>query len=111
MLTKAISWTVLAYGIVLICLGYIGYMHTGSKISLYSGSGFGILLILCSLAMFAKNKLGAYIAIILTLFLTGIFAYRYTITERAIPAIFAVISGGMLLFLIAQIANWNRKRY
>lgn len=87
----------------------MGYHFGGSKASLMMGGGFGVLLILCSLAMFAKNKLGAYIAAILTLFLTGTFAYRYTITEKPVPAILAVLSGGMLLFLLAQIAKWKKR--
>lgn len=92
------------------CLGYLGYQKTESLASLYSGVGFGVLLVLCSLAMFAKNKLGAYIAVILTVFLTAIFAYRYTLVQKPIPAIMAVISGGMLLFLLAQLSRWRAKK-
>jgi uncharacterized membrane protein (UPF0136 family) len=108
MIGKAVSWTVLIYAALLMMLGYLGYHRTGSMISLYMGMGFGFLLVLCSLAMFAKNKLGAYLAVILTLCLTVIFAIRYTIVQKPVPAIMAVISGGMLLFLLAQVAKWKK---
>ena len=89
-------------------MGLFGYIQTGSQISLMSGLGIGALMVLCGLAMFVKNKLGVYIAIILTLSLTAMFAYRYTVTEKPLPALFAVISGGMLLFLLAQAAKWKK---
>ncbi len=107
MIRKAVSWTVLVYALLLIVLGYLGYHKTESKISLYSGGGLGLLLIICSIAMFTKNKLGAYIAVIITTLLTAIFAYRYTLVQKPIPAAMAVISGGMLLFLLAQLRKWK----
>lgn len=88
-------------------IGLLGYIRTGSQVSLMSGLGFGFLLIVCSLAMFAKNKLGLYVALILTLFLTATFAYRYTVTDKTIPAILAVVSGFMLLFLFVQSTKWK----
>lgn len=109
MIGKAVSWTVLIYALLLISLGSIGYFKTGSLASIYAGGGFGFLLVLCSLAMFTKNKLGAYIAVVLTAFLTGMFAYRYTLVQKPIPAVMAVLSGGMLLFLLSQISKWKKK--
>jgi uncharacterized membrane protein (UPF0136 family) len=57
--------------------------------------------------MFAGKRWSAYTALGITIALTGLFAYRYSLTGKAIPAILAVISGGMLLFLLAQSTSWK----
>lgn len=108
MIKKATSWSVLIYGLLLIGLGYWGYSQTGSQISLYMGAGFGGLLVLCSFLMFANQKMASYAAILLTLALTATFGIRYSMTHKGLPAILAVLSGGMLLFLLAQTARWKR---
>ncbi len=98
----------LIYGLLLIGLGYWGYHEAGSKISFYMGSGVGGLLVLSSFFMFAGQKFGSYTAVILTLLLTATFGIRYSMTHKGIPAILAVLSGGMLLFLLAKTANWKK---
>lgn len=108
MLKKSTCWTVLIYGLVLIGLGCWGYYMADSIVSLYSGVGFGGLLIVCSSLMFAGMKFGTYTALATALALTSIFAIRYSLTGKGLPATLAVISGGMLLFLLAQTANWKR---
>jgi uncharacterized membrane protein (UPF0136 family) len=106
--TKPTSWTVLVYGIFLVILGYLGY-NAGSLASLIGGSGFGGLMICSAFLMFYHKKIGVYSALILTLALTATFAYRYTLYGKPIPAIMAVLSGGMLLFLLAQTAKWKQQ--
>lgn len=100
MIKKTTSWTVCIYGILLIGLGLLAYQKSESRISLYMGLAFGFLLILCALLMFAKNRFGGYAAVLITLLLTGTFAYRYTVVQKPVPAILAVLSGGVLLFLL-----------
>lgn len=107
MFKKAITWSVLIYGLLLMSLGYLGYTYSGSQISLMAGLGLGFLMVLSSIAMFKQNKLGVYVAIFLTFVITALFAYRYTVSEKTVPAILAVISGGMLLFLLVQAAKWK----
>lgn len=108
MLKKTTCWTVLIYGFILMCLGYLGYHQAGSKISLYLGVGLGALLALSALLMFARQKFAAYTALFLTLALTVLFGVRYSMTGKGIPAVLAVLSGGMLLFLLAQSAKWKK---
>jgi uncharacterized membrane protein (UPF0136 family) len=108
MLKKSTSWCVLIYGLILIGLGYWGYHKGGSITSFYAGGGFGALLVLSSLFMFAQKRFGAYSALTLTLLLTGLFGIRYSITHKNVPAILAVLSGAMLLFLMAQTARWKK---
>jgi len=105
---KATSWAVLIYGILIILLGSWGYYERGSNVSLYSGVGFGALLVLSSWALFAHKKWGSVAALILTLALTIVFAIRSSHTGAPIPSVMAVLSGGMLLFLLARITRWKR---
>lgn len=105
---KSTSWTVLFYGLAIAALGYLGYHQSQSKASLWSGLGSGSLLILSSLAMFFHRKGGVYAALTVTLLLTIIFCYRYTLTHGALPAVLSIISGGMLIYLLVQIGKWRK---
>ncbi|HSX26642.1 MAG TPA: TMEM14 family protein [Chlamydiales bacterium] len=108
MLKKSTSWSVLIYGLILIILGIYGYYQAGSQMSLYVGSGMGLLVCLGAVAMFAKQGWAFGFSLFLTILLTAMFAYRYSTTTKAIPAILSVVSGGMLLFLLAQAGTWRK---
>ncbi|MBX7065811.1 MAG: TMEM14 family protein [Parachlamydiales bacterium] len=108
MIKKTTSWTVLIYGLLIVSLGYLGYAKGGSSVSLYMGVGFGSLLILSALLMFFHIRFGAYAALFLTLALTATFGIRYSITQKQVPAILAVLSGGMLLFLLTRVVRWRK---
>lgn len=88
-------------------LGYIGYLEAGSLISLWAGLCFGILLVFSALGMFAQQTLGVYVSLVTTILLTAVFSYRYALTGKNIPAILAVLSAGMLLFLLARLGKWK----
>lgn len=107
MLKKSLIWSVFIYGIFILLFGYLGYRQSASLISLYSGLGLGGILIFSSLLMALERAEGAYLALIMTILLTGLFSYRYVATEKPIPAILAVASGGMLLFLLLRITRWR----
>lgn len=108
MIQKTISSTVFIYGLLLLVLAAYGYYATRSQISLIMGLIFGGAITLSALAMFGQNKTGIYVAMILTLALTIVFSIRYSHTEKSLPGIMAVVSGGMLLFLLAQIGKWKK---
>jgi uncharacterized membrane protein (UPF0136 family) len=108
MLQKSTSWSVLVYGLIIVSLGIWGYIDAGSKISFFVGGGLGLLLVLSSLLMFAKSRLGGYAAVLFTLLLTATFGIRYSITHKEMPALLAVVSGGMLLFLLGKTAKWKK---
>ena len=105
---KTTTWSVLIYGLIITGLGYMGYSQAGSLMSLYVGRAFGGLLVLSAVLMYFKFRLGSYAALLLTLALTGTFAIRYSTSGKGLPAILAVLSGGMLLFLIARTVHWKR---
>jgi len=98
---------VLVYGLAMFILGLVGHWKGGSTISLIAGTGFGILLMISSLLMFRHKPVGMYGATIFTFLLTAVFGVRYTITNNHLPAILAILSGGMLLFLLVQVAKWK----
>ncbi len=89
-------------------LGYIGYREANSTASLVSGLVFGSLLVLSAIGMFAGQKVGGYTALGLTVLLTAVFAYRYAETGKGLPAILAVLSAGMLLFLLTRYSTSRR---
>lgn len=107
MFKKSVIWPVFLYGILIVCFGYYGYHTSGSKISLWSGVGFGGFLMVSALIMMARRKEGVYLAILLTLLLTGVFSYRYSVTTATLSAVLALASGGMLLFLLVRTAKWR----
>jgi uncharacterized membrane protein (UPF0136 family) len=108
MFKKSTCWAVLIYGLIILGLGYLGYQRTESKISLYMGMGSGAALVISSLLMFGKKVYGAYAAVIITCFLTAVFGIRYSMTHKSTPAMLAVFSGGMLLYLLAKTAKWKK---
>lgn len=107
MIKKSTSWTVLIYGLFITILGYLGYSLTGSTMSLYMGSGLGLLLILSSILMFYQIRFGSYAALFLTFTLLATFATRYSLTGKWLPATLAVFSGLMLLFLLSRTIHWK----
>ncbi len=109
-LKKSTSWSVFIYGSLVFLLGIFGYFKTQSLMSLYTGGGIGLLLILNSLAMLKQQIWSGYTALALTILLTAVFALRYSSTGKSIPAIMSVISGGMLLFLMAKVSSWSSEK-
>jgi len=109
MLKKTTCWAVFAYGAIMLILGILGYWQ-GSLVSLIAGAGFGILLIISSRVMCSHKPVGIYAATAFTLILTATFSVRYSVTQKPYLAILAVFSGGMLLFLLAQVAKWKKGR-
>ncbi len=107
MLNKTTIWCILIYGLIILGLGCLGYVEAGSKASLWSGLGFGLLLILSALSMFSGRTIGAYVSLGATILLTVVFAYRYSASGKGLPAILAILSAGMLLFLLIRFAKWK----
>lgn len=105
---KTTSWTVLIYGLIILLLGYLGYAKGGSLVSFYMGTAFGCLLLLSALLMFFKIQFGSVSALFLSAILTITFAIRYSMTQKQVPATLAVLSGGMLLFLLTRVVRWRR---
>jgi len=108
MLTAIIKWSVFIYGILLIALGIVGYTEASSVYSLLAGAISGCLLILCACLMFMNKRIGLLLATLVTLLMTGCFAYRYSETHGLLPALLAVLSGAMLIMLFLNYARWKK---
>ena len=105
--SKSTAWAIVFYGAALIVLGIAAYQSSQSKISLIMGCSSGVLLLVSGGFVFRHKKAGAYVALGITALLTVLFSYRYLMTDKVIPAFLAVLSGAMLLFLLARTARFR----
>src|SRR3990167_7286792 len=99
---RTTAWVCIAYGVLLITFGFIGYFRAASLASLLSGGISGVLLCLCALGIWAKHAPSLIFARYLTLLLTGLFLYRYLISDKTLPLIFAILSAVLFFVLIRQ---------
>jgi uncharacterized membrane protein (UPF0136 family) len=106
MLKDVTKWVVFAYALLIIALGLIAYVNAGSVVSAIAGGSIGTLLLISALFLFMNKKAGFFAALFLTALLTGIVAYRFTITNALTPAVIAVISAAMLIYLLIQSKHW-----
>ncbi|AFY31438.1 TMEM14 family protein [Calothrix sp. PCC 7507] len=74
------------YGIITIIGGMIGYIQASSKVSLFSGSISGLLLIVAAFAQFQGLTWGLSLAAFVTAILVVIFALRLVKTRKLMPA-------------------------
>lgn len=103
------QFVVLGYAVLILIGGIIGGIKASSYASLISGSLCGILLIGCSIAIFAKKNWGPYAALILTFILDGFFTFRFVKTEAFMPAgMLSLISLAVLIYLAASISRRAR---
>jgi uncharacterized membrane protein (UPF0136 family) len=92
----------IAYGILSIVGGIIGYAQAQSKASLISGSISGALLILGGILALIGASWGLWLAAIVTLALIIVFVVRLSKTRKFMPAGLMIIAGGAALIPILQ---------
>lgn len=76
----------IAYGIIAIAGGIMGYVQAASKASLISGSISGLLLIFAGVMQLQGQAWGLTLAAIITAILIIVFAIRLTKTRKFMPA-------------------------
>ena len=76
----------IAYGVLAIVGGVMGYRKAGSKVSLISGVISGLLLLLGGLLYAQGNLAGRILATIVTALLIIVFIIRLTKTRKFMPA-------------------------
>ena len=76
----------LAYGILAIVGGIIGYVQVSSKASLISGSISGLLLIFAGVIQLRGQAWGLILATVITTLLVIVFAIRLAKTRKFMPA-------------------------
>lgn len=80
------------YALLVIVGGAIGYLAAGSIPSLVASAIIGSLLLLASIALFRNRPWGLWVALAMTLFVTGFFTWRFFTTFAWIPLIMIAIS-------------------
>lgn len=76
----------IAYGILAIVGGVIGYVQAQSKVSLISGSISGLLLIISGVSQLQGQAWGLILATAVTALLVIVFAVRLAKTRKFMPA-------------------------
>jgi uncharacterized membrane protein (UPF0136 family) len=83
----------IAYGILALVGGIIGYIQVKSKMSLISGVISGVLLIVGGMAQLQGMTWGSTLAAIVTAVLIVVFVMRLTKTRKFMPAGLMAIAG------------------
>ena len=99
----------IAYGILAIVGGIIGYVQAKSKASLISGIISGLLLIIAGVMQLQGNYWGVILALVVTAVLIIVFAVRLAKSRKFMPAGLMTILGlAALLVMVNQlIALYN----
>lgn len=83
----------IAYGVLAIGGGVMGYLQAQSKVSLISGSVSGVLLIFAGIIQLQGQAWGATLATVVTAVLLVVFGIRLAKTRKLMPAGLMVILG------------------
>lgn len=92
----------IAYGVLAMVGGVIGYTQARSKVSLISGIGSGLLLILAGVAQLQGRGWGLILATVITAILVVVFAIRLAKTRKFMPA---GLMSGLGLAVLAVMVN------
>jgi uncharacterized membrane protein (UPF0136 family) len=94
----------IAYGIMAIIGGIIGYVQAQSKASLISGSISGVLLIIAGVMQLKGQAWGLVLATVVTLVLVIVFAIRLVKTRKFMPAgLMSVLGLAALAIMLKQV--------
>ncbi|MGK7918468.1 MAG: TMEM14 family protein [Trichodesmium sp.] len=95
----------IAYGILAILGGIIGYKKAGSKISLISGSVSGLLLIMSGIIQIIGMNWGLIFATVITTILVITFIIRLVKTRKMMPSGLMILTGlvtaGIMVYQIS----------
>ncbi|MBW4660414.1 MAG: hypothetical protein KME15_17210 [Drouetiella hepatica Uher 2000/2452] len=83
----------IAYGILAIVGGIMGYAQAKSKVSLIAGCGCGILLLISAILQTQGQTWGLLLATIITIVLMVAFVMRFIKTRKFMPAGLMLILG------------------
>jgi uncharacterized membrane protein (UPF0136 family) len=81
------------YGVIMILGGIAGFARVGSKASLISGVGFGLLLLISGIGVWNGSQICLMATILIALLLVVLFAIRFAKKRRFMPAgLLAILS-------------------
>jgi uncharacterized membrane protein (UPF0136 family) len=96
----------IAYGILAIVGGIIGYVQAKSKASLISGIISGLLLIIAGVMQLQGQGLGRILAIVVTIALIIVFAMRLAKTRKFMPAgLMTALGVAALVVMLKQMTS------
>ncbi|MBW4593789.1 MAG: hypothetical protein KME46_12970 [Brasilonema angustatum HA4187-MV1] len=96
--------TALAYGVVALVGGIIGYRKANSKVSLISGGISGLLLIIAAFVQFQGQTWGLTLAAAITAILVITFGVRLVKTRKFMPAgVMAILGLVALAMMVNQL--------
>ncbi|MCU0566804.1 MAG: hypothetical protein MUF49_09430 [Oculatellaceae cyanobacterium Prado106] len=90
----------IAYGILAVVGGVMGYANAKSMISLAAGGGCGILLIVAGLLQLQNLSLGLMLAMAVTVVLILSFVMRFLKTRKFMPAGLMLLVGVPVLGIL-----------
>lgn len=101
------TWSILIYGLVVLLGGVMGYLKAKSKVSLFSGLGSGIALLVAWIVCRQAAMAGLGLATLIALVLFVVFILRFLKTRAFMPAgLMMVFSfAATVVFLLALLAN------
>ncbi|MGH1393610.1 MAG: TMEM14 family protein [Trichormus sp.] len=92
----------IAYGMLAIIGGIIGYFQANSQVSLLSGIFTGLLLIIAAYLQLQGQTWGLMLATCITAVLVLLFAFRLAKTRKFMPAGFMTIVGMLALTVMVK---------
>ncbi len=96
----------IAYGILAIVGGMIGYVQAKSKASLISGMISGLLLVTAGVMQLQGQGLGLILAIVVTIALIIVFAMRLAKTRKFMPAgLMTALGVAALVVMLKQMTS------
>lgn len=97
----------IAFGVLTIAGGIVGYAKAGSLASIVAGSITGILLLVAAFLLPQHRAIGLATAFIISLLLAAQFVPKFIRTGRVMPAgMMAILS---VIGLVAAIVAWVKK--
>jgi uncharacterized membrane protein (UPF0136 family) len=97
----------IAFGVLTIVGGIVGYLKAGSMASIIAGSITGVLLLVAAFLLPEHRAIGLATAFIISLLLAAQFVPKFIRTGRVMPA--GMMSILSVIGLIAAIFAWVKK--
>lgn len=89
------TWSILVYGLLVLLGGVMGYLKAKSQMSLYSGVGSGVALLIAWFISRQMPVVGLGLAAGIAIVLCVVFVKRFSVTRAFMPA------GMMMIFSLA----------
>jgi uncharacterized membrane protein (UPF0136 family) len=97
----------IAFGVLTILGGIVGYLKAGSMASIIAGSITGVILLVAAFLLPEHRAIGLATAFIISLLLAAQFVPKFIRTGRVMPA--GMMSILSVIGLIAAIVAWVKK--